>query len=107
MISFEKEVIAYYNLPSLPIKEWDSKSSFKDGVAIVNLIDDTQAYAACTFDKDTDKAPRITKTFSCTPFKSIEKVFVVPAYMDNDVSDADLDKESKKRAEELPWWPSG
>lgn len=100
-ISFEKEIIAHYKLPSIPKKEWDGKSSFQDGVAIINLLDDTQAYAACRFNKDEDKAPRIIKTFGFTPFKDIEKVFVIPSYMDNNVEDADLDKESKKRAEEL------
>lgn len=101
MISFEREVIAHYKLPSIPKKEWDGKSSFQDGVAVINLIDDTQAYAACRFNKDEDNAPRIIKTFGFTPFKEIAKVFVVPSYMDNNVEDADLDKESKKRAEEL------
>ena len=101
MISFEREVIAHYKLPSIPKKEWDGKSSFQDGVAVINLIDDTQAYAACRFNKDEDSAPRIIKTFGFTPFKEIAKVFVVPSYMDNNVEDADLDKESKKRAEEL------
>lgn len=101
MISFEKEIIAFYKLPSIPVKEWDGKSTFQDGVAIVNIIDGTQAYAACRFNKDEDNAPRIIKTFGFTPFRDIEKVFVVPSYMDNNVADADLDKESKKRAEEL------
>lgn len=101
MISFEREVIAHYKLPSIPKKEWDGKSSFQDGVAIINLLDDTQAYAACRFNKDEDNAPRIIKTFGFTPFKKIAKVFIVPSYMDNNVEDADLDKESKKRAEEL------
>ena len=100
-ISFEKEIIAHYKLPSIPKKEWDGKSSFQDGVAIINLLHDTQAYAACRFNKDEDKEPRIIKTFGFTPFKEIAKVFVIPSYMDNNVEDADLDKESKKRAEEL------
>lgn len=101
MVEYEKEVVAYLNLPSLPKKEWNQQDSFKDGVAIVCLSLGRLAYAVCTFDKETDKEPRIKKVFGIEPFTSIEKVFVVPSYMDNDTSDADLDAESKKRAEQL------
>ena len=101
MVEFEKEVIEYLNLPSLPKRVWDDLSSFQDGVAVVNLSLGRQAYAVCTFDKETDKEPRITKVFGVEPFGSIDKVFVVPAYMDNDTSEVDLDAESKKRAEQL------
>ena len=101
MVEYEKEVVAYLNLPSLPKKEWNQQDSFKDGVAIVSLSLGRMAYAVCTFDKETDKEPRIKKVFGIEPFTSIEKVFVVPSYMDNDTSDADLDAESKKRAEQL------
>ena len=101
MIEFEKEVIDYLNLPSLPKRVWDGLCSFQDGVAVVNLSLGRQAYAVCTFNKDEDREPRIKKVFGIEPFTSIEKVFVVPSYMDNDTSDADLDAESKKRAEQL------
>lgn len=101
MIEFEKEVIAYLNLPSIPKKEWNQQDSFQDGVAVVNLSLGRQAYAVCTFDKETDKEPRIKKVFGIEPFTGIEKVFVVPSYMDNNTTDVDLDAESKKRAEQL------
>lgn len=101
MVEYEKEVVAYLNLPSLPKKEWNQQDSFKDGVAVVSLSLGRLAYAVCTFDKETDKEPRIKKVFGIEPFTNIEKVFVVPSYMDNDTSDADLDAESKKRAEQL------
>lgn len=101
MIEFEKEVITYLNIPSIPKKEWNGKDSFQDGVAVINLTLNRQAFAVCTFNKDEDKSPRIKKVFCVEPFHSIEKVFVVPAYMDNDTSDVDLDAESKKRAEQL------
>ena len=101
MIEFEKEVIAYLNLPSIPRKEWNHIDSFQSGVAVVNMSLGRQAYAVCSFDKETDKEPRITKVFGVEPFGSIDKVFVVPAYMDNNTVDADLDSESKKRAEQL------
>lgn len=101
MVEFEKEVIMYLNLPSIPKKEWNQTDSFENGVAIINLSLGRQAYAVCSFDKETDKEPRITKVFGVEPFCGIDKVFVVPAYMDNDITDADLDSESKKRAEQL------
>lgn len=101
MIEFEKEVIAYLNIPSIPKKEWNGKDSFQDGVAVINLTLNRQAFAVCTFNEDEDKEPRIKKVFCVEPFIGIEKVFVVPSYMDNDTTDADLDSESKKRAEQL------
>jgi hypothetical protein len=101
MIKFEKEIIEYLNLPSIPKKEWNQVDSFQDGVAIVSLSLGRQAYAVCTFDANTDREPRITKVFGIEPFASIDKVFVVPSYMDNDTTNADLDTESKKRAEQL------
>lgn len=101
MIEFEKEVINYLNLPSLPKRVWNGKDSFQDGVAVINLTLNRQAFAVCTFNKDEDKSPRIKKVFCVEPFIGIEKVFVVPSYMDNDTTDADLDSESKKRAEQL------
>ena len=101
MIQFEKEIINYLNVPNIPKRVWDGLSSFQDGVAVVNLSLGRQAYAVCTFCKETDKEPRIKKVFGIEPFSGIEKVFVVPAYMDNNTVDADLDSESKKRAEQL------
>ena len=101
MIEFEREIIAYMNIPSIPKKEWNGKDSFQYGVAILNLATNRQAYAACSFDKETDSKPRIRKVFCVEPFNGIDKVFIVPSYMDNDTTDADLDSESKKRAEQL------
>lgn len=101
MVEFEKEVVTYLNIPSIPKKEWNQMDSFENGVAVVNLSLGRQAYAVCSFDKETDKEPRITKVFGVEPFNGIDKVFVVPAYMDNNTTDADLDSESKKRAEQL------
>ena len=101
MVEFEKEVVTYLNIPSIPKKEWNQTDSFQCGVAVINLSLGRQAYAVCSFDKETDKEPRITKVFGVEPFGSIDKVFVVPAYMDNNTVDADLDSESKKRAEQL------
>ena len=101
MVEFEKEVVTYLNIPSIPKKEWNQTDSFQCGVAVINLSLGRQAYAVCSFDKETDKEPRITKVFGVEPFGGIDKVFVVPAYMDNNTTDVDLDTESKKRAEQL------
>ena len=95
MVEFEKEVVTYLNIPSIPKKEWNQTDSFQCGVAVINLSLGRQAYAVCSFDKETDREPRITKVFGVEPFGSIDKVFVVPAYMDNNTVDADLDAESK------------
>ena len=100
-ILFEKEVIKHLGLPSIPKKQWNGKDSFKDGVAILDLFDNTKAYAVCTFDKETDKEPRIKKVFCVEPFKAVCEIYVVPSYMDNDTTDVDLDSESKKKAEQL------
>lgn len=101
MIDFEKEIIEYLNLPSIPKKEWNGRDSFENGIAIVNVRSGRKSYAVCSFNSETDSKPKIKKVFGVEPFCGIEKIFVVPAYMDNDVSDADLDEQSKKKAEQL------
>ena len=101
-IRFEKEVCQYLSLPSIPLKEWDSKTSFKDGVAITKLLLGDLAYAVCTFNADTDKEPRIKKVFAEERFSGIDEIFVVPSYMDTkDIENADLDEQSKDAAERL------
>ena len=101
-IRFEKEVCQYLSLPSIPLKEWNGKTSFKDGVAITKLLLGDLAYAVCTFNADTDKEPRIKKVFAEERFSGIDKIFVVPSYMDtNDIENADLDEQSKDAAKRL------
>lgn len=101
-IRFEKEVCQYLSLPSIPLKEWDGKTSFKDGVAVTKLLLGDLAYAVCTFNADTDKEPRIKKVFAEERFSGIDKIFVVPSYMDTkDIENADLDEQSKEAAERL------
>ena len=101
MIQFEKEVLGYLNIPSIPLKKFDGKS-FKDGVAVVELRSGYEAYAVATFDEENDKEPRIKKIFGLEPFIGIKEIFVVPSYMDtSDIQHADLDNESKKAAERL------
>lgn len=102
-MQYEKEVIEYLNLPSLPKKEWDGKSSFGRGVAVIELRGEGEACAVASFDSEKDSAPRIVKVFGCEPFRSVKSVFVVPNYMakDADVDTMDLDEESKKKAKEI------
>lgn len=103
MIEFEKEVLDFLDLPSIPKKEFDGKP-FTKGVAVIKLASDVKAYAACTFNPDKGhETPTITKVFNLEPFSVIESVYVVPEYMAtlNDVGVMDLDEDSKKRAEEL------
>ena len=99
-IRFEKEICAFLNLPSIPLKEWDGETPFDKGVAIVKLSCDT-AYAVARFDPTKDEQPNIIKVFDSEPFFDIEKIFVVPDYMETNVETADLDDESKKKAKEL------
>lgn len=101
MIQFEFEVCKYLNIPSIPKKEWDGKSSFKDGVAVTQLAHGYNAYAVCTFDADKDSEPYVKKSFAIEPFYNINKIYVVPSYMDTNIENADLDEDSKKAAEEL------
>ena len=99
-ILFEKEVLESLKLPSIPLKKWNGKDSFKEGVAVTVLQSGSSAYAVATFDAEADEKPRIKKVFTLEPFFSIQDIFVVPAYMDgvDDVDDMDLDKESKEAA---------
>lgn len=104
-IQFEKELLAYLNLPSIPLKEWNGDlTSFEKGVAVLELRGERLAYAVCKFDPSNgDKQPRVVKTFGIEPFVKINKVFIVPNYMSNieDVKDMDLDEQSKKKAEQI------
>lgn len=101
-VLFEKEVCAYLRLPSIPKKVHNGRDSFSRGVAVVSLHTGYEAYAVASFDAEKDEKPRIVKVFSQEPFTQILRVYIVPQYMDvDDIRDADLDDESKKRAEEL------
>ena len=101
MIENEKEVLEFLGLPSIPKKEWDGHSSFKDAVVVLDLVGGRKAYAIATFDSIKDAAPRIKKVFNSEQFDGYSKLFVVPAYMDTAVDEMDLDEVSKQRAKEL------
>jgi hypothetical protein len=101
-IKNEIEVLNALEIPSIPIKEWDGKHSFKTGVAVVNLITGEKAFAIAKFDAENDKQPNIKRSFSIEPFDKIEKIFVVPDYMDKSgVESWDLDDESKAAAKAI------
>lgn len=103
MIQFEQEVIKALGLPSIPKKEWDGKSSFDKGVAVLKMRDEREAYGVCSFDAQEDKSPRIVKVFGIESFVGVGKVFVVPSYMtsEEEVKDMDLDEQSKKKVEQI------
>lgn len=102
MIQCEKDIIAYLNLPSIPVKKWDGRSSFKYGVALLNLSFGGQSYAVASYDSERDKAPKVIKVFSLEPYTSFEIVSVVPEYMNTEGVDGwDLSEESKRAAEML------
>lgn len=101
IVLYEKEICEFLNLPSIPKKEWDKETPFHVGVAVVALDFGNKGYAVARFDEGKDEKPNIVKVFGSEPFYDIEKILVVPDYMETDVKDADLDDESKKKAEEL------
>lgn len=102
MIEYENMVCKELGIPAIPKKEWDGERSFKVGVAVINLCTEgRQVYGVATFNSDVDKVPRVTKVFTLEPFVGIDKVFVVPDYMDTSIETMDLDDESKKAAQML------
>ena len=104
MIRFEKEIITFLDIPSIPKKEWDGKSSFAKGVAVLEMRDGNEAYGVCTFDADNGGTkPVVVKVFGIEPFVSIKNVFVVPTYMttEDEIKDMDLDEQSKKKVQQV------
>lgn len=101
MINNEKEVVAWLNLPSIPKKKWDGKSSFLDGVAVLEYADGGLGYAIATFDAQNDPEPRIKKVFGMRQYVGIQDIYVVPSYMDENIDDMDLDERSKAKAKEV------
>lgn len=101
MIHCENEILDYLNIPSVPKREWDGKRGFEDGVAVTRLVSGDLAYAVATYDVELDDAPRIKKTFTLEQYVGIEKIFIVPSYMDLDVDGMDLDETSMTAAKFL------
>ena len=104
MIQFEKEVLDYLNIPSIPKKEFDGKTAFPKGVAVVETIEKQEAFAIASFNPDNgDKEPKIVKVFGIEPFRKVNKIFVVPSYMntEEEIKDMDLDEQSKKKVQQV------
>lgn len=101
MVLNEKEICRYLDIPSIPKKKWDGKTSFQHGVAIANLVSGAQSYVAVSFDNEKDLSPRIRKVFELEQYTTIGDVFVVPSYMNVDVDNMDLDDDSKDMAKLL------
>ena len=104
MIEFEKEIIDFLGLPSIPKKKWDGTTPFDKGVAVIKMRDERLAYAVCSFIPERgDKEVMITKVFDIEPFNGVTDIFVVPNYITDvaEVEDMDLDEDSKKKAEVL------
>ena len=99
MILYQKEIIEYLDLPSIPKKEWDGKKQFDKAVAVVKLVTGNDAFAVCGLNKEVNE-PFIKKVFCSEPFVAIKNVYPIPDYMAtiDDVDDMDLDNESKKSA---------
>ena len=100
-IKYEKEIIEYLELPSIPKKEWDGKSPFPKSVAVVQLRSGDEAYAVAKYNPEKESAPRVVKVFGLEAFTKINKVFIVPNYMLTDIEKMDLDIDSKKKAKEI------
>ena len=104
MIQFEKEVLEYLNIPSIPKKEFDGKTAFSKGVAVVETIGKQEAFAIASFNPDNgDKEPKIVKVFGIEPFRKINKIFIVPSYMntEEEIKDMDLDEQSKTKVQQV------
>ena len=103
MIEFEKEVLDFLGLPSIPKKEFDG-TPFDKGVAIIDLGKDELSYAVCSYKPEFGHTePMVTKVFSLQPYTKIVKMLVVPDYMStqDDINDMDLDEKSKEMAKSL------
>lgn len=100
MVKYENEVLNYLNLPKVPKKEWNGKDEFKRGVAVIELKNGDEAYAVAGSKSlsPNDVIVRVIKTFSRELFHKVNKVYVVPDYMDEDVENFDLDEQSKEKA---------
>lgn len=83
---FEKEVCKFLNIPSLPKNEWDKKSSFDNGVAIVKRLHGGEELAVCRFNSEADTDVRIIKDFGFEPFTEIISVYPIPSYMEDNIT---------------------
>ena len=100
MIKYEQEVINLLGIPNVPKKEWDGLTSFKKGVAILEMQHGDECYAIASYDDSKETKPRVVKVFDNEPFVNIKNIFVVPEYMTTieEIEDFDVDEKSKETA---------
>lgn len=97
---YEKEILEYLNIPSIPQKKWDGKP-FKNACGIVHLKGKNTAFAVFGF-SDSSNAPYIKKVFGEEPIINIGEIYPIPDYMDmQGIENWDVPDESKDAAQNL------
>lgn len=99
-VRFRSHVCKALSIPDIPKKAWDRESSFKQGVAVIDTMFQ-DSFAVCTYDKERDAEPRVTRVFDGMQFTKILAIYPVPSYIDNDVEHWDVDEKSKEAARQL------
>ena len=100
-IRFENKICQFLGIPAIPKKKWDKETQFDNGVAIIKRVTGDEDYAVCSFNSTIDENVRITKDFGFEPFVEIIEVYPVPAYMEDNIENMQLDEESKMAMEVL------
>lgn len=93
-----KEVLLNLQIPSIPKKEWNGKSEFNKGVALVLRMSGVENYAICRFNKEMDEKPRVVKDFSVESFVKILACYPIPDYAESDLENMQFDNEESKEA---------
>lgn len=101
IIEYEKEILEYLNIPSIPKKMWDGVKPFKNACGIVETRTGAKMYAVFEFSESANTA-MVKKVFCEEPITSIGEIYPVPDYMDvKNVETWDLDEKSKVSANML------
>lgn len=95
---YEKEILQYLNIPSIPKMEWDGKKPFKNACGEILVKGDVQAFAVFGF-SESSNSPYVKKVFGEEPIAKIGKIYPVPDYMDmQGIENWDVNEESKNAA---------
>ena len=98
---YEKEILEYLNVPSIPKKLWDGVKPFKNACGVVESKNGILCYAVFGF-SDKANAAFVKKVFGEEPILKIKEIYPVPDYMDmQDIDKWDLDDKSKNAAKNL------
>lgn len=98
---YEKEILEYLNVPSIPKKLWDGVKPFKNACGVVESKNGILCYAVFGFSEKANAA-FVKKVFGEEPIIKIKEIYPVPDYMDmQDIEKWDLDEESKNAAKNL------